>query len=314
MNKKKIVITGGAGFIGSHIAEAWLEKGAEVHIIDNLRTGFLSNIEKLDGIIFHNGSITDKELVFEATKGADYLHHLAAVISVPESIENPEECIDINVGGLINILEAAKVNKIKKVVFSSSAAVYGDNPELPKSIHSPVFPKSTYGITKLDGEFYLKMYHEQFGVNGIALRYFNVFGARQNPASQYAAAVPIFITKALKNEDITVFGDGNQTRDFIYVKDVVKANILAAESEIEQGIYNVATGVSITINDLARMIVDITGSNSKIVHLEERPGDIKHSAASISETITELGFAPDIPLKTALEETISSYKSNGTKE
>ncbi len=310
MNKKKIVITGGAGFIGSHIAEVWLERDAEVHIIDNLRTGSLSNIEKLDGVIFHNGSVTDKKLVLGVTENADYLHHLAAVISVPESIEKPEDCIDINVGGLINILEAAKVNRIKKIVFSSSAAVYGDNPELPKSVNSPVFPKSTYGITKLDGEFYLRMYYEQFGVNGIALRYFNVFGARQNPASQYAAAVPIFITRAIKGEDILIFGDGNQTRDFIYVKDVVKANIMAAESKIVQGIFNIATGKSITINKLAEMIINITGSKSKIVHLDERPGDIKYSSASIAETKTELGFVPEISLEIALEETINFYKSN----
>ncbi len=228
MPELKVVVTGGAGFIGSHIVESWASNNVEVHVIDNLRTGKYENIRTTKGVSFHNVSITDREAVFEIMEGATYVHHLAALVSVPESVDNPLECIEINLKGLINILDAAVKHKVKKIVHSSSAAVYGDNPASPKDTDLRPMPKSPYGITKLDGEYYLQAYEENFGLKGISLRYFNVFGPRQDPGSQYAAAVPIFVKKALKGESITIYGDGEQTRDFIYVKDVVNANVLAA--------------------------------------------------------------------------------------
>jgi len=303
----KVVVTGGAGFIGGHIVEHWLGEGAEVHIIDNLRSGHMSNVELFPKVKFHKGSITDKELVLSVLEGADYVHHLAAMVSVPESIEKPYECVDINIVGLINVLEAAKTHKVKKVVHSSSAAVYGDNPDSPKKTSMPPAPKTPYGITKLDGEYYLNAYRENFGLGTVSLRYFNVFGPRQDPGSQYAAAIPIFVSKALKNETITIYGDGSQTRDFIFVKDVVQANVLAATSAQVYGTYNAANGSSISIKEIAGLIIKETKSSSKIVYEKERPGDIKHSLAYVEDTKKALGFVPKYDLMQGLKLTIGYF-------
>jgi UDP-glucose 4-epimerase len=305
----KIVVAGGAGFIGGHIAEYWNEQGADVHVIDSLRTGNIKNIEGLENVKLHKGSITDRELIFEVLKDADYIYNLAALVSVPESIEKPFECIDINVNGMLNLLDAAKEFGAKKLVLSSSAAVYGDDPELPKRISMTPHPKTPYSITKLDGEYYNKMYFEQYGLETISLRYFNVYGPRQNPKSQYAAAVPIFVDRATKNEDITIYGDGEQTRDFIYVKDVVKANVVASQSEGITGVFNVANGSSITIKELCEKIIELVDSKSKINFADERAGDIKHSLAAIDETVEILGFNPDFPLDEGLNNTIKYFQN-----
>jgi len=304
----KIVVTGGAGFIGSNIAEYWNNNGQEVVVIDNLRSGYASNIEKFENVTLIKESITKRDAVFDSLKNADYVFNLAALVSVPESIDKPLECVDINVKGLINLLDACKEHKVKKIVHSSSAAVYGDKPELPKIVSMVPAPKTPYAITKLDGEYYLNMYKEQYGLNTLSLRYFNVFGPRQNPKSQYAAAIPIFIEKALNNENITIYGDGKQTRDFIFVKDVVKANVLGAENERINGVFNVACGNSITIEKLALKIIELTGSNSKIIFEQERKGDIKFSLASIERTKEQLGFSPDVKLEQGLLKTISYFK------
>ncbi len=304
----KVVVTGGAGFIGSHIVEYWSNKGADVHIIDNLRSGFEKNINSFKNVVFHKGSITDKQLTMKVLESTDYVFNLGALISVPESLEKPDECIEINVKGLLNILESAKENGIKKVVHSSSAAIYGDDPRLPKDISMKPKPQTPYGVTKLDGEYYLQMYYEQYGLNTTSLRYFNVFGPRQDPKSQYAAAIPIFVFKALKNEPITIYGDGEQTRDFVYVKDVVQANVLAAENENVIGVFNVANENAITINELAKLIIKTTNSESKIIYEETRPGDIKHSLASIKETRELLNFNPSHDLISSLETTIRYFE------
>ncbi|GAB6283654.1 MAG: SDR family oxidoreductase [Ignavibacterium sp.] len=308
MEKLKILITGGAGFIGSNIADYWTKQNAEVIVLDNLRTGKLENISHNNKIKFINESITNRDLAFSIMDDVDYIFHLAALVSVPESIINPFECIDINVKGLLNILDAAKEKKVKKIVFSSSAAVYGDNPISPKTTDLSLLPKSPYGITKLDGEYYLQTYLENFGLNFIALRYFNVFGPRQDPNSQYAAAIPIFINKALKDEDIIIYGDGEQTRDFIFIDDVVNANILAARASVN-GVYNVARGKAISINDIINSIIKITNSKSKIIYKEPRPGDIKHSLASIEKTKCDLNFYPKINLEEGLKNTIEYFKT-----
>ncbi|MCB0747143.1 MAG: NAD-dependent epimerase/dehydratase family protein, partial [Ignavibacteriae bacterium] len=183
----KIVVTGGAGFIGSHIVEHWSNNNAEVHVLDSLRSGYEHNISAFKNVVFHKGSITDKNFVDKVLENTTYVFHLAALISVPESLEKPDECLDINVKGLLNVLDAAKKHKVKKVVHSSSAAIYGDDPRLPKDISMKPKPQTPYGITKLDGEYYLQMYFEQYGLPTTSLRYFNVFGPRQDPKSQYAA-------------------------------------------------------------------------------------------------------------------------------
>ena len=308
MAKIKVVVTGGAGFIGSHIAEYWLKEKAEVHVLDNFRSGYLSNIKIFPKVIVHQGSITNRDLVFKVLDGATYVHHLAALVSVPESIEKLHECFEINVDGLINVLDASKEFGITKMVLSSSAAIYGDNPVSPKTTDMKPEPKSPYGITKLDGEYYLNMYHDMFQLGTISLRYFNVFGPRQDPKSQYSAAIPIFIDRALKNEPIFIYGDGTQTRDFIFVKDVVKANILAAEMKDAFGVFNVANGNAITINEIVKNIIEITGSKSIIVYKSKRYGDIKDSLASISDTKEKLNFTPQSSLKEGLEETIKYFQ------
>jgi UDP-glucose 4-epimerase len=305
----KIVVTGGAGFIGSHIVEYWSEKNADVHIVDNLRSGFEKNIKNFPNVTFHKVSITEKTAVEAILENAQYVFHLAALISVPESLEKPDECLDINVKGLLNVLDAAKKHKIKKVVHSSSAAIYGDDPRLPKDITMRPKPQTPYGITKLDGEYYLQMYFEQYGLPTTSLRYFNVFGPRQDPKSQYAAAIPIFVYKALKNEPVIIYGDGEQTRDFVYVKDVVAANVLAATTENVIGVFNVANEKAITINELAKLIIKTTNSKSEIIYQPIRPGDIKHSLASIKETRENLKFNPTHDLTTSLETTIKYFES-----
>jgi UDP-glucose 4-epimerase len=300
---KKYVITGGAGFIGSHIAEHLAKEGYKVSILDSLRTGFEHNLNGLN-VDFIKGDIRDENLVNEVVDGASGVFHLAALVSVPESLLKIRECIEINTIGTINILEAAKNNSDCKVVLSTSAANYGNNPVLPKVETMSPEPMTPYAITKLDGEYYLKMYLDQYQVPTASLRYFNVFGPRQNPESAYAAAVPIFINKALQNEPITIYGDGLQTRDFIYVKDVVKANILASQKGDET--YNVALGHSTSVLELAEKIIKITNSKSQIKFLEERPGDIKHSKANPSK-FNQLGFKPEYTIDQALEETILFY-------
>jgi len=302
----KVLVTGGAGFIGSHIVEYWTKEGAEVVILDNLNTGFIENVNLFPDAKFIEGSITNRELVFKVMKSVNYVHHLAALISVPESVEKPFDYVNVNINGLLNILDAAKENGVKKVVHSSSAAVYGENPESPKLITMTPAPISPYGVTKLDGEYYLNIYNLLYKLGTASLRYFNVFGPRQDPSSQYAAAIPIFVNKALKNEPLIIFGDGEQTRDFVFVKDVVQANVLAATKDA-CGVFNVANGHSITIRDLCELIIETTGSKSKIVHAEPRPGDIKHSLASITETQNALGFNPKYDLIQGLKDTIKYF-------
>ena len=301
----KVLITGGAGFIGSHIAEYFQGK-AEVVILDNLRSGHKRNIENLD-VTFIEGDICDREIVKKAMQGVDYVFHLAAMISVPESMFKPKECVDLNVMGLLNVLEEAAAAGVKKLCFSTSAAIYGDNPEMPKRETMIPEPKSPYAITKLDGEYYCNMFTQTGKLQTACLRYFNVFGPRQDPKSAYAAAVPIFTAKAVANEDITIFGDGEQTRDFIYVKDIVEANVFMAMNEFT-GVYNIAYGGKITINDLVNKIKDIVGSSSKVLHLEERPGDVKHSMAAIDK-LKSTGFKHKYSFDEGLATTIEYFKS-----
>ena len=300
---KKYLITGGAGFIGSHIAEHLSKEGHNVTILDSLRTGFEKNLDGLN-VSFVKGDIRNEDIVEQLADNCDAIFHLAALVSVPESLLKTSECIDINTIGTINILNAARNNSKCKIVLSSSAANYGNNPGLPKVETMFPEPMTPYAITKLDGEYYLNMFFAQYGLETVSLRYFNVFGTSQNPKSAYAAAVPIFITKALQNEPLTIFGDGSQTRDFIYVKDVVRANILASKKG--NGIYNVALGHSISILELAEKIIEITNSKSKIQFSETRPGDIKHSKADTSK-FNQLGFQPQYTINQALTETIEFY-------
>ncbi len=302
---KRILITGGSGFIGSHIAEYFNGK-AEIRILDNLRSGYRRNLDGLD-VEFIEGDVRDRAAVAKAVEGCDHVFHLAAMVSVPESMFKIEECVDINVNGLLVVLEESAKAGVEKLCFSSSAAIYGDNPVVPKVETMLPEPKSPYAITKLDGEFYCNLFTQNGKLKTACLRYFNVFGPRQDPKSAYAAAVPIFTAKAVAGEDITVFGDGEQTRDFIYVKDIVEANVFMAEHDFT-GVYNIAYGGSITINDLVARIVKVTNSRSRIVHLDERPGDVKHSMAAV-DRLRSTGFRPKHSFDAGMEETIRFFSS-----
>jgi UDP-glucose 4-epimerase len=303
----KILVTGGSGFIGSHIVEHYQGIAEEIRVLDNLRTGYRHNLDGLD-CTFIEGSITDRALVKQAVSGVDLVFHLAALVSVPESMAKPSECVDINVHGLLNVLEEAAFGGVKKLVFASSAAVYGDNPAVPKLETMLPEPKSPYAITKLDGEYYLGIFEREGRLETAAIRFFNVFGPRQDPKGAYAAAVPIFIEKAVKGEDITIHGDGGQTRDFIYVKDIVGALTFAAETPGVTGVFNAGYGGQLTINQLAENIVAQAGTSSRILHGPERPGDVRHSRAS-AERLLAAGWQPRHSLEDGLATTFESFRS-----
>lgn len=300
----KILVTGGAGFIGSHIVEHFQDR-ADVRVLDNLHSGFKHNLAGFKHE-FIQASILDREPVRRAVKGVDYVFHLAAMVSVPESMQKPVECNEINAAGTLMVLEEAARAKVKKLVFSSSAAIYGDNPVVPKVETMPPEPKSPYAITKLDGEYYCRMFAEEGRLPTTSLRCFNVFGPRQDPRSQYAAAVPMFVDRAVKDAPLTIFGDGEQTRDFIFVKDVVAANVYFAMEGSTTGVFNLACGRRITINDLAKTICHLTGSRSEIKYAAGRPGDVKHSLASI-EKLRAAGFVPKANFNDGLKATIKFF-------
>jgi UDP-glucose 4-epimerase len=300
----QILITGGCGFIGSHLAEHFHGR-ASIRVLDNLSTGFRSNLDGR-GCELVEGSILDRDTVRAAMHRVDYVFHLAAMISVPESMENPIACAETNTLGTLIVLEEAARAGVKKLALSSSAAIYGNNPVVPKREEMIPEPASPYAISKLDGEYYCRLFSAAHGLPTVALRYFNVFGPRQNPASAYAA-VPIFIDRALRNEPITIHGDGAQTRDFISVRDVARANSFFATESPLTGVFNVARGGSLSILDLATSIIRLTGSKSEIVHGSPRAGDVRHSTASL-EKLTAAGFAPSYDFDTALQETIDSVR------
>ncbi|WP_424355962.1 SDR family oxidoreductase [Methanobacterium sp. MBAC-LM] len=306
MKNKKVVVTGGLGFIGSHLVEKLSEDNLVV-IIDDQSTGNIENIKhfnisKIDTTL---GDITSINLE-EIFDGADYVFHEAAVTSVQKSVDDPFISNKVNITGTLKVLEAAKNTNVKKVVLASSSAVYGDTESLPLSEDDPVNPLSPYAVGKTTGELYCNVFSEIYGLPTISLRYFNVFGPRQDPKSQYAAVIPIFIDKILKNESPIIYGDGEQSRDFVSVKNVVAANIMAAESKLT-GAFNIGLGKSTTINQLFSMIKEIIGIDIQPIYEKERPGDIKYSLADISKA-KSLGYDPKADFKEELKETVEWFK------
>jgi len=301
----RVLITGGAGFIGRHIVEHFHDR-ADVRVLDNLRSGFESNLSGLKCELIV-GSILDRDLVREAVKSVDFVFHLAALVSVQESVENPNDYAEINSGGTAIVLEEAARAGVKKLIFSSSAAIYGDDPTVPKVESMPAEPKSPYATSKYEGERDCLSFTDEGRLATVSLRYFNVFGPYQDPGSEYAAAVPAFIEKAIRNEPISIFGDGRQTRDFIYVNDVAAANAFFALQSQATGVFNVALGKQITITDLALTIRDLTKSSSAIHYSAERPGDVKHSVAGVDK-IHAAGFRPVCGLTAGLRTTIQFFR------
>jgi UDP-glucose 4-epimerase len=303
----RVLITGGAGFIGRHICQRFQDR-AEVRVLDNLRWGFQSNLSGLQCQLIV-GSVLDRNLVREAMKGVDFVFHLAAMVSVPVSVQKPNECAEINAGGTTIVLEEAARARAKKLIFSSSAAIYGDTPTIPRIESMPPEPKSPYATSKYEGERRCRFSTDEGRLATVSLRYFNVFGPYQDPRSEYTAAIPAFIVKAIRNEPITIFGDGQQTRDFIYVKDVAAANAFFALESEATGVFNVACGRPITITDLALTIRSLTNSSSTIEYGAERPGDVKHSVASIDKMHTA-GFRPLCDFAGGLRATIEFFRKH----
>ena len=302
---KRVLITGGAGFIGSHLVRHFAGQ-AQVTVLDDLRSGYAHN---LDGIAcrFVRGSILDAQALREAMADAEEVYHLAAMISVPESVAKPAECAELNTEGTRCVLDAAVAAGARKVVLASSAAIYGDNPTVPKLETMSPEPKSPYAETKLAGERLLEAYRQTRGIGTTSLRFFNVFGPRQDPRSAYAAAVPIFIAKALRDEPIGIHGDGGQTRDFVHVTDIVGALAYAGASADMAGTFNVGYGRSQSILELAQEILRLTGSKSAIEHLPPRAGDVRHSLAS-TERLLAAGWKPASSVSAGLAETVKYFR------
>jgi nucleoside-diphosphate-sugar epimerase len=303
------LVTGGAGFIGSHLVENLLQMGHGVKVIDNFSTGKRTNLEpfKKDIEIFEI-DIRNLEQVVAAVKGIDIILHHAALASVPASVADPLTANEVNITGTLNVLESARRNKVKRVVFAASSAAYGDDPESPKREDMRPQPLSPYAVGKLAGEYYCKMYAELYDVETVAFRYFNVFGARQDPNSQYAAVIPKFITAMVAGERPTIFGDGLQTRDFVHINNVVEANLLAATMPGKiSGLFNCACGEAITLNDVVTVINEILGTDIQPIYAETRAGDIKYSLAAIDLLKEQLHFIPKLNFKDGLKLTIPSY-------
>jgi UDP-glucose 4-epimerase len=305
-NSMKYVVTGGAGFIGSHIVEAMAKKH-EIVVIDNFISGKQENLCVLpDKIQVIRGSITDLNMLNNACKDADGIFHLAAIASVARSVDDPMATHETNLTGTLNVLLAARDCGVRKVVFSSSSAIYGDDPTLPKREDMSPSPLSPYAVSKLAAEYYCSVFSELFGVNTVSLRYFNVFGPRQDPKGEYAAVIPKFISRLLHGRNPLIFGDGKQTRDFVYVKDVVEANIRAMQSPAT-GTFNIGSGISTDLNTLAHEIAGIMKVNCLPVYKKQRSGDIRNSVSDITAAKKAFGYTTHFSLEKGLAETIGWF-------
>ncbi|MGB8953449.1 MAG: SDR family oxidoreductase [Candidatus Aminicenantales bacterium] len=304
------LVTGGAGFIGSHLVEELIRRGHRVRVLDNFLTGKRENLETIiDGIELIEGDIRDFNTCVRAVEGMEFVFHQAALPSVPRSVEDPFVTNEINIKGTLNVLQAASQAAVKRLVFASSSSVYGDDPSLPKKEGIEGIPLSPYAVSKLTGEKYCQVFSRIYGLSTVSLRYFNIFGPRQDPFSQYAAVIPNFITKILDGQRPTIYGDGEQSRDFTYVANAVEANILAIETGDFSGeVINIACAEGITVNSLAGAVNGILGKDIPPSYAPPRPGDIRHSFADISRARKRLGFQPLYGFKQGLERTISWYK------
>jgi len=305
----KYLVTGGAGFIGSNIATRLAERGEQVRILDNFSSGDEANVAALpDEIEVIEGDIRDYWTVEKAVREIDYVLHQAALPSVPRSVENPLTSNAVNIDGTLNVLEAARNARVKKLVMASSSSVYGESEELPKHEGMVPSPLSPYAVSKLTCEYYLRVYWQLYGFPTVSLRYFNIFGPRQDPDSEYAAVVPRFIIALLNRQPPTVFGDGEQSRDFTYIDNCVQANILAATTDEMVGDqFNVACGDQFTLNDLLDKLRGIIGVDVEATYDPPRPGDIRHSFAAIDK-IRKFGYEPEVGFEEGLRRTVEFFR------
>ncbi len=310
---KTYLVTGGAGFIGSHIVEALLQSGGKVKVLDNFITGRKENLEGLlENIELIEGDIRNIDTVKKAVKGVDCILHQAALRSVPMSIEDPWAYNEVNVTGTLNILLAARDAGVKRIVCASSSSCYGDTDKLPQTEIQTPCPISPYAVSKLAGEHYCNVFSNIYGLETLSLRYFNVFGPKQDPTSQYAVVIPIFIKAALDGRHLEVHGDGLQTRDFTYISNAVKANVLAATSpnRLSGEVLNIACGERHSLMDLIGTLSKIHGKEPKITHTQPRKGDVRHTYANIDRAKELINYEPDVRLEEGLKKTVEWFKKN----
>ena len=307
----KTLVTGGAGFIGSHLVDRLLRDGHEVRVLDNFATGRRENILPVSGDVeLVEGDIQSYERVHRAVAGCEVVFHQAELPSIPRSVQDPLTSNATNVIGTLNVLLGARDAGVRRVVFASSSSIYGLNQTLPKHETLVPLPISPYGVAKLAGEGYCRSFHEVYALETVALRYFNVFGPRQDPLSQYAAVIPNFITALMAGEPPTIFGDGEQSRDFIHIDNVIEANVLAAESRRGVGdVFNIAAGQRTTLNELVDSLRTLLGSDLEPRYVAERLGDVKHSGADIGLAREVLGYQPPVSFEAGLRRTVEFYDS-----
>ena len=308
----RVLVTGGAGFIGSHLVDELVDMGCRVAVLDDLSTGHRRNIvHLLDRIDFVHGDIRDADLLSRMTAGCEVVFHQAAVVSVSQSVQDPPRSCDVNDLGTVRVLDAARRAGVRRVVMASSSAVYGDDPRLPKTEAMPPLPMSPYAVQKLAGEHYASVFGSLYGLETVCLLYFNVFGPRQDPSSPYSGVISIFMTRAAAGEPPTIYGDGGQTRDFVYVSDVVRANLLAASrTEAIGQVYNVGSGSSIRIGELWEAVGALAGVRLDPLFAAPRPGDIRDSVADIGKICRALDFGPQTDLRRGLRKTLEWYRSD----
>jgi UDP-glucose 4-epimerase len=307
------LITGIAGFIGSSLARAILERGDRVRGIDNLSTGKRENISEIrEKIDFREADLLDLNAAYQACRGVDYVLHQAAIPSVPRSVKDPLESNRANIDATANLLVAARDAKVKRVIYAASSSAYGDTPTLPKREDAPPNPISPYAVAKLTGEYYMTSFWRCYGLETVSLRYFNIFGPRQDPSSPYSGVLAKFITQMLRGEQPTIFGDGQQSRDFTYVENVTHANLLACRAPCDSvagRVFNVATGSRIDLNDVFRVLKKLTGYSCEVKYGPERAGDVKHSLADLSLAKQHLGYQPSVNFEEGLRRTVEWYRS-----
>ncbi len=310
----RVLITGGAGFIGSHIAAALVAAGDEVRILDDFSTGFQRNVDAAGGVRVFRASVVNLDRVREAVKGCDYVFHEAALASVPRSVKDPLASNTVNVEGTLNVLVASRDAGVKRVIYAASSSAYGDSEVLPKVETMRERPKSPYAVAKLAGEQYVSVFASVYGMETLAIRYFNVFGPRQDPDSPYAAVIPLFLDALLKGQPPTIHGDGEQSRDFTYVENVVHANLLALKApKLSGAVVNVALGDRITLNELYRRLAELVDSEIEPIHGPVRAGDVRHSQADISRAEKLLGYRAQVPFAEGLRRTVEWYRSSQGK-